>query len=444
MKPNLILLGVLALALLPATGCEKRKAGKPRLGEVERLPRVETILLGKPAKLEVVRTYTATVEAFEKADVCAMVKGYIKLLPAELDIGREVKKDVPLFSLHVPDLIAEYKNKKALVEQSEKAQALAVEAVQVAKAEIKEAQAFVLRYEGDVEFRRTQHARIGKLAQADTLSKQQVDEAKLQLDSAQAALAAAQAQVVTKQSREKVAQRESQLAVARVAAARSEEAKADVQVEFATLRAPFNGIITKRWVDTGTTVKDAGMPLFTLMRTDKMRVILDIPERDVPYFRVEPQGNAVQLHVPALTGAAAADRISGTITLLSSALDPVTRTMRAEMHVENNVGEIAGALKPQMTGTATVTLAARDAFSVPSSALVRTGNKMEVYVVADPAGDPARGTVKRLEVQTGLDTGLHVEIKSDVLTGRELVIVRGAGVLRPGDQVIAVTARPAE
>jgi multidrug efflux pump subunit AcrA (membrane-fusion protein) len=91
-----------------------------------------------------------------------------------------------------------------------------------------------------------------------------------------------------------------------------------------------------------------------------------------------------------------------------------------------------------------VTLAAREAFSVPSSALVRTGSKMEIYVVADPTGEPAKGTVKRLEVQTGLDTGLRVEIKGDILTGRELVIVRGAGVLRPGDQVIAIPMRPAE
>ena len=114
--------------------------------------------------------------------------------------------------------------------------------------------------------------------------------------------------------------------------------------------------------------------------------------------------------------------------------------MRAEVHLENK----KSVLKPQMTGTASVTLATRNAFSVPSSALVRSGNKMEIYIIADPAGDPAKGTVKRLEVQTGLDTGLRVEINSDLLTGKELVIIRGAGVLRPGDQVIAVPAKPAE
>src|SRR5262245_45125034 len=179
MKFNLMLLGILAIALLPTTGCEKRKA-KPRLGEVERLPRVETVVLGKPTKLEVIRSYTAIIETYEKADLCAMVRGFIKELPAELDIGREVKKDVPLFSLYAPDLIADHNNKKALVEQSEKAGALAIEAVEVAKAEIKEAQSLVLRFESDLEFRRAQHVRITRLVQGDTLSKQQVDEAKLQ------------------------------------------------------------------------------------------------------------------------------------------------------------------------------------------------------------------------------------------------------------------------
>ena len=310
----------------------------------------------------------------------------------------------------------------------------------MAEAEIKEAHAILLRYEGDVEFRQAQYTRISKLAQGDTLSRQQMEEAKLQFDAARSTLAAGQAQVATKQSRLQGAHKERQLAASRVKAARTEETKADVQVEFAKISAPFDGVITKRWVDTGTTVKDPGMPLFTFMRTDKVRVIIDVPERDASFFRAVPQGNRVQLHMPALKEPTGADQFAGTITLLSAALDPVTRTMRAEMHLDNKLG----VLKPQMSGTASVTLAVRDALTVPSSALVRAGNKLEIYIVADPVGDPAKGTVKRLEVETGLDDGLRVEIKNDNLTGRELVIVKGAGVLRPGDQVIAVPTKLAD
>ena len=99
-----------------------------------------------------------------------------------------------------------------------------------------------------------------------------------------------------------------------------------------------------------------------------------------------------------------------------------------------------------MTGTAHVTLPLRDAYRVPSSALVRTGDKIEIYIVADAAAETGKGIVKRLEVQTGFDDGLRVEIRNelDALTGRELIIVRGAGVLRAGDKVVAVPVRPAE
>ena len=445
MKRTLVIPGILTVAvLLSVAGCEKRKAGKPRLGEVERLPRVETVMLGKPARLEVVRSYTATIESMEKADLCAMVKGYVKYMPLDLDIGRFARKDELLFSLYVPDLVADFDNKKSLVEQSEKAEALAIQAVNVAEAEKKETQAFLLRFEADLEFRRAQYSRINKLVQGDTLSKQQVDEAKLQFDAANAALAAAKAQVFTKETRLQAALSERNLAAARVKAARTEEGKADVQVKFASIHAPFDGIITKRWVDTGATLKDPGTPLFTFMRTDKVRVILDIPERDVPYLRAGPNGNTVRLMIPALREAVGNDTFSGAVTLMSSALDPVTRTMRTEVHLDNKVGDKTGILRPQMSGTAHVTLAARDALTVPSSALVRAGDKLEIYIVADPVGDPAKGTVKRVEVQTGLDDGLRVEIRGDNLTGRELVISRGAGVLRIGDQVIAIPSRPGD
>jgi len=445
MKYRALLLGIFVAALLPTVGCDKRKVGKPRLGEVERLPRVETVVLGKPARLEVVRGYTVTVEPLEKADLCAMVKGYVKDLPADLDIGKTAKKGELLFSLYVPDLVSERDNKKALVEQSEKAEALAQQAVHVADAEKKESHTQVLRYQADVDFRQLQHTRISKLAQGETLSKQQMEEAKLQLDSASAARAAVKAQVVTKEPRLQAAVLDQQLASARVKSARTELAKAEVQIDFASLYAPFDGIITKRWVDNGTTIKDPGMPVFTFMRTDKVRLLLDVPERDVPYLRAGPGGNPVRLHMPALKDTIGTDTLAGTVTLLSNALDPMTRTMRAEIHLDNKVGDKIGILKSQMTGTAYVTLAVRDALTVPSSALVRAGDKMEIFIVADPAStDPIKGTLKRLEVQTGLDDGLRVEVINNNLTGRELVIIKGAGVLRPGDQVLAIPAKAVE
>jgi RND family efflux transporter MFP subunit len=437
----------ITLVLLPAllaVGCGTRRAGPPRLGEVERLPRLETITLGKPGRLEVVRSYTATVEALEKTDLCAQVKGYLKVLSADIDIGRPVQKDEVLLTLDVPDLVADRDSKNAMLEQSKQAVVLARQAIDVAKAEAKEAEASVLRYEADQQYRQVQYDRVAKLAKGDTVSQQHVDEAQLQLNSARAALTAGKAQVAAKQSRVKAAEEELAHAEVRVRVAQAELERAEVQVRFATVRAPFDGVITKRWVDPGTTVKDAGMPLLTVMRTDKVRVIVDIPERDVPFVRTGSQGNAVELQIPALREQLGGAKVMGAITLTAWALDPVTRTMRAEMHLENRIGDKTGLLKPQMTGTARLTLAVREALTVPASALIRNGNKLEIYIVAEPAGNPPRGIVKRVEVQPGVDDGVRVEIRNERLTGSELIIVRGAGVIRPGDQVIAIPAKALE
>ncbi|MFO0967255.1 MAG: efflux RND transporter periplasmic adaptor subunit [Gemmataceae bacterium] len=420
------------------TGCGRRGAGKHHLPEVERLPRLETITLGKPTRLEVIHSYTATIEAFEKADVCVMVKGYVKEIAADIDIGKEVKKGDELLRLHVPDLVTERDNKKALLEQSQKAEALAEQAIEVAAAEVKEAQTLLERYTAEWEFRKAQHTRVSRLALADTLSQQQLDEAKLQMNAAAAAVSAAGAQIVTKQTRHAAAQKDRQVAAAKTKVAQAELERAAVNVDFATLRAPFNGVITKRWVDSGATIKDAGMPLFTILRTDKVRVLFDVPERDVPYLKAGPDGSKAVVTIPVLREFLNGEKIEHNVTLLAAALDPVTRTMRTEVHLVNDIAGRKGILKPQMTGTVHVLLAAREAYTVPASALVAAGGKTEIYIVAEPAGDPPRGAVKRVEVQVGLDDGLRVEIKSDRLTGRELVIAKGAGILRPGDEVIAV------
>jgi len=204
------------------------------------------------------------------------------------------------------------------------------------------------------------------------------------------------------------------------------------------VRAPFDGVVTKRWVDRGAMVKDPAIPLLTVMRTDTVRVLVDIPERDVPLLNATEQnpnpdgkGDPAELRLPAL----GARIFSGHITRIASALDPATRTMRAEVHLDNR----QGVLRPGMYGTAMVLLDQRDsALTVPSTALVRRGDKVELFYVADVKGEPPRGVARRLEVELGLDDGKRVEIRSG-LTGKELIIAKGNGVVREGDTVVAVS-----
>jgi RND family efflux transporter MFP subunit len=430
---------ILLAGVLTISGCGRHRPQAPQLGEVDRVVRLETIKPETGKTLVVRRTYTATVDAYEKADLAAQVKGQVQLILPNGDIGRWVKKDEPLMELDIPDILAEQENKKALLELAGNLHDQSQQAVKVALEEIKEAQAQEKKYQAEVDFRSLQYSRQAQLAKRDTVSYQAAEEAQLQLQSSQAALKAIQAQIQTKLARLKSAEVEVKVAESRQKVAKAELDRLKALVGFATIRAPFDGIVTRRWVDTGAIIRDAGMPLLRVARTDKVRVILDIPERDVPLIHPnEPKkpGNAVTLNIPALQDIMPGLHFKGTVTLMARALDPVTRTMRTEVHLENG-----GYLKPQMTGTASVLLDERKAMTIPSTALVRVGNRVEVFYIANPTGEPKRGVVKSKEVLLGLDDGLRVEILGNSLTGNELIIRKGNGVVRTGEQAIAINPR---
>jgi HlyD family secretion protein len=443
MRKLLGCLSLLAAAMLTAAGCDVHD-DRPRLGEVERMPRLETALPER-ATLVVKSVLTATVEAMEKADLCAQVRGVVKDIPDDVDIGRLVRKDEPLVTLDIPDIVAERENKKAMLQQAKDLKDNAARALDVARQEVIEAQTQLKRYEADLEKYQLAYERLAKLAASDTVQKQLADEARIARDAAQAARDAQKAQILTKQAKEKAAESELKAADSRIEVAQSEVKKYDVLVNFGTIRAPFDGVITKRWVDRGATVKDNSTPLLTVMRTDTVRVVLDVPQRDVPFIHVAaasgkgPPGNRVTLFVPALQDVAP-QGFTGQVTLKASALDPVTRTMRVEVHLPNKTGY----LRPQMTGTATVVLGERrNVLTVPSSALVRRGKQVFVYYLADLKGEPPHGVVRKNQVQIGLDDGMRVEIREG-LTGNERVIIKGAGVVRTGDRAISAQARVVE
>jgi RND family efflux transporter MFP subunit len=216
----------------------------------------------------------------------------------------------------------------------------------------------------------------------------------------------------------------------------------------ASIQAPFDGVLTKRWVDSGAMIKDPGAPLFTVMQTSRVRVLVDVPQRDVPLLNTREQnpnkdgnGDPVKVHIPSLAQKVPNGEFQGWVTRKSKSLDPVTRTMRTEIEVDNPNGD----LEPGMYGTAMLMLEEHyNVLTIPASALVRRGEgKVEVYHVAEAQGEPLTGILLRKEVELGLDNGQVVEILRG-LTGNELVVLRGNGVMRDEDRVIAVRERRGE
>jgi HlyD family secretion protein len=430
-----------AAVLGVAAGCGFAD-NRPRPAEIDRLPRLETVEPERyrlPVRIEL----SALVDAMEKADLCARVTGVVEslqLVPgkSEVDIGRRVAAGEPLLKLAVPDLEADKRHKEALLDQAEKQRQQTIEAQNVAAKELEEAKEQEKKYQAEFKRSREKHERTTKLVERGALQPETAEETRSQWEAAAAAWQAAKAMIASKQARLTATDADLKVAETRIRVSRAEVQRLEVLIAYATIRAPFDGIITKRWVDRGAMVKDPAIPLLTVMRTDMVRVILDIPERDVPLVNATEQnpnpdgkGDPVELRLPAL----GTKVFSGHITRIASALDPATRTMRTEMHLENR----DGVLRPGMYGMALVTLDQRDsALTVPSTALVRRGDKVEVFYVADPSGDPPRGVARRVEVELGLDDGRRVEIKSG-LSGKELIIAKGNGVVREGDAVVAVS-----
>src|SRR5262245_5931643 len=98
-------------------------------------------------------------------------------------------------------------------------------------------------------------------------------------------MTASEAEIRTKEARVDAARFDLKIAASKIKVGERDVGRLTTLVGFATIKAPFDGVITKRWVDTGTIIKENAQPLFTVMRTDKVRVLLDIPEKDVQFIK---------------------------------------------------------------------------------------------------------------------------------------------------------------
>jgi RND family efflux transporter MFP subunit len=446
---NLRILSLLALPVLAASfGCGHVVAKPKRGATVERLLRFEVV---QPQRKRLVRKLelAATVEALKKVDLSARVPGVVRVLDDRMDIGRRVKEGEVLLVLGVPDLDAELAHKEALRLQAEKQKRSANEAWKVAREEVVETKKLDQKFKADVDYHSKRVSRITRLVEQRAQEALVQEEAERQLEAARATLAANKARVVKQEARVQAAVADFELAEQRIKVADAEVHKLKELIGFATIKAPFDGVITKRWVDPGAVIKDPGAVLLTVMQMDRVRVLIDVPQRDIANLNSrdqnpnpDGQGDAVTVFIPALSELPNHGRFDGTVTRVSRSLDPVTRTMRAEIEMANP--DLA--LRPGMFGTASVTIEDRsNVLTIPASALVRRGEGLvEVYHVADPRptgqGDEQRGILRRKPVVLGIDDGKEVEIR-DGLGGDELIVARSTGVMRADDPVLAVTER---
>jgi multidrug efflux pump subunit AcrA (membrane-fusion protein) len=400
---------------------------KPQLGGLERTTR-----------------QPCSVHAYERVELDAEVSGRLKA--QTVDIGDHVTKgqllaeiDVRRLALEEKQALAAVRQAKGAVREAEARVATARVGVEAGESNIAQKEAEVKAAGATVSYRQQQLARMKSLLESKSIDQQIVDEAEDRLAAARAQFAATQAAVKTAQAeldmhKSKVLQAEAGLETARadLDAAQVALEKAEYQRGLARVTAPFDGLITRRSFFPGDYYLSAAnggsahRPLLTVVRTDRMRVVVNVPERDVPLTRV---GISVDLTFDALPDLHLPVQ---KVARIASAEDPETRLMRVEIDVANPKQQLLSG----MYGMATLHLGPGSprALRVPTSCLVRSGDKDAVYVVRD-------GTACRTAVTVGTNNGDEAEILTTLKP--DDLVVTDPGRLK-GDVVpVEATEKPA-
>lgn len=406
-----------------------------------------------PARVEVVQPHRGgmarttvqpgTVQSYEMVQLYAGVSGYLKT--QTVDIGDRVKRRQELARVDVPDLDKEVQRRAASLEQA-KARVKVVQArvasaradEEVAKASITKTEAAAESARANRTFREKQFLRMKDLLSQGSIDERLVDEKQEQHEAAIEAERAARAAILVAKAEllaagAKVQQAEADVldAQAAVLVARADLEKAQVMIQFATVVSPFDGVITNRNLFPGDFIRAANesgshLPLLTVQRTDRVRVVVQIPDRDVPY--ADPGDSAV-VEIDALPG----QKLEGKIARIASAEDPRTRLMHVEIDLPNPTGKICQGMYGQVT---IVLDKGADLLWLPSSCLAGKSQdgKGVIYVVRD-------GSAHRTAIRLGADDGLRVAVESG-LTADDAVVLHPGNGLADGAPV-AVAAAPA-
>jgi membrane fusion protein, copper/silver efflux system len=170
-----------------------------------------------------------------------------------------------------------------------------------------------------------------------------------------------------------------------------------------TLYAPVSGVVTDKKVVQGQSIQ-AGEPLVTVADLSDVWVDAELREVDAGLVRV---GDRVQLDFTAYPGVPFAGRVSYVYPTVAME----SRTLRARVVIPNRDGR----LRPGMYATVYLAAPSRRALTVPTSAVVRTGERTLVFV------DLGNGQFRPQAVETGRVAGDFTEILTGVAAGQRVV-----------------------
>ncbi len=351
---------------------------------------------------------TAEFKPYQEVDVMAKVAGYIKQI--NVDVGDRVKEGDLLATLEIPEMKDDLNRANASVERS--------------NADVTHAEDEVRRAESANAIAHLSYQRLAAVSEKrpGLIAQQEIDvaqskdvETQAQVSAAKSALAAAKQQVHVNTS---------------------DVEKVRTLMDYTRVTAPFTGVITKRYADTGSMIQAGtasqtqAMPVVRLSENSLLRLILPVPESAVPTVHI---GQRVEVRVPTLNRS-----FPGKVQRFVDKLAMDTRTMDTEVDVQNP--DLI--LIPGMYAEVNLTLDQRSqVLTVPVTAVDAADDE----IAAAGARPTARlhGQVmvitpgNRVEVRKialGLETANRVEVLSGLNDG-DMVVIGSRTGLQPGQEV---------
>ncbi|MEO6848265.1 MAG: efflux RND transporter periplasmic adaptor subunit [Chthoniobacterales bacterium] len=320
----------------------------------------------------------------QQIDLHSKVAGYLQSI--KVDIGDHVKEGSVIAVLEIPELREERESGQA-------ATAAAEQSVKSAQAKYNETHSALQRLQ-----------EVSK-KNPKLIAQQDVDNATGRDQSAAADVAESQQ---------------------RVAECKANQDKIDTMLNYATITAPFDGVITKRYADPGSLIQAGissntqSMPVVSLAQDTLLRATFPLPESVVANLKT---GDAVSIVIPALN-----KTVQGTISRFSRQVERATRTMEAQVDIPN----ADRAITAGMYAVANFSLEnKKNVLTIPIQAL-KPGENPTVFIVNEKL------EVEKRQVVPGMQTPDRVEIKSG-LKNKDLVIIGNTNELRPGMHVTVDT-----
>ncbi len=437
--------GVVLLLGLGAGGYQFRRQRDATAASTDKSPSTPTVPVHVvlPTQGGVTRKVMrpGTIRPYAYARLFTKVSGYLQ--HQKVDIGSQVKEHELLAELYAPELEADVRKAEADLAKAKAQVDVATARVMSYQAELEQAQAKKEQALADVEsakathtLREREYKRISSLAREKAVTEELVDEkeqarkaAAAKERSAVQAVATAASGIAAARANLKQAQAELEDARAQVGVARATLDRARTYQQYTQIQSPYTGLVIQRGYHDGDFIRASGgheeTPVLTVARTDWMRVVVWVPDPDVPLTQA---GRPATLRVDALQGR----EFHGKVARTAGAEDPSSRTMRTEIDLPNQ----DNVLKDGMYGQVTIDLGkTTTGVTIPAAALGATSKNGErsVFVVRN-------GRAHHVQVKVGRNDGIRAEIVEGMRPDDEIIVSSAPG-LTDGARVTVVEGK---